>query len=100
VKKYSKFEKLVKIAMLVHLLKSFFGSMSFASRATLCSWKGSLYFLLYGFGQEFHRKKAGIHSGTDDYVEWFEEGDILICTCIINLYIWKYQNNRGSKSYP
>jgi len=30
---------------------------------------------LYGFGQEFHRKKAGIHSGTDDYVEWFEEGD-------------------------
>jgi hypothetical protein len=36
-------------------------------------WKGSLYFLLYGFGQEFHRKKAGIHSGIDDYVEWFED---------------------------
>jgi hypothetical protein len=46
------------------------------------------------------QKKAGIHLGTDDYVEWFEEGDILICTCILNLYIWKYQNNRGSKSYP
>jgi len=61
--------------MLVHSLKSFFGSMSFASRATLCSWKGRLVFFIVWIWAGIPQKKAGIHLGTDDYVEWFEEGD-------------------------
>jgi len=32
-------------------------------------WEGSLYFLLYGFGQNSTEKNAGINSGIDDYVE-------------------------------
>jgi hypothetical protein len=58
-KKYSEFEKLVKIAMLVHSLKSFFGSMSFASRATLCSVERKLVFFIVWIWAEIPQKKSG-----------------------------------------
>jgi len=75
--------------------------MSFASRATLCSVERKLVFFIVWIWAGIPQKtKAGIHSGNDDYVEWFEEGDLsfnlhLYCKSV---YIWKYQNNRGSKN--
>jgi hypothetical protein len=48
--------------------------MSFASRATLCSVERKLvFFIVWIWAGIPQKKKAGIHSGIDDYVEWFED---------------------------